>query len=384
MSKITLNDVGSLIDVTTAQTTINNNFDTIQTAFDNTLSRDGTTPNSMAANLDMNSYRILNLPAPIGNTEPLRLGDAVTIEATGYSFPVPPQHRLTLASGVPFMATSYAAQNTIYSTPAIGNVIPIYNGTYFAPNLLGEMSIVLGSNWTANSNWDVFVASDNGTIRLCTGPAWTNDTTRSAAISQLTGIYVNTNSMTARYSNTDTFTVAAQRGTYLGTIRTGSAGQVNFILGGLGTGGVAANLGVWNAYNRIPTRLFIGDTTSSWTYNVSEVWRAANNSSTIRASILRGLNVDGMTASYIINAAPGSGGLIRAGIGVNSTTSFSGSCSYGDNASSAAILKAQWSGLLGLGYNFISAIESQNTTGTSTWVGSGNGIQSGLHVETWY
>lgn len=64
MSKITLSTVGSLIDVTTAQTTINNNFATIQTAFDNTLSRDGTTPNTMSANLDMNSNSVINA----GNT----------------------------------------------------------------------------------------------------------------------------------------------------------------------------------------------------------------------------------------------------------------------------------------------------------------------------
>ncbi len=38
MTRVTLNNVGSLIDATTAQTTINNNNTTIQTAFDNTLS----------------------------------------------------------------------------------------------------------------------------------------------------------------------------------------------------------------------------------------------------------------------------------------------------------------------------------------------------------
>lgn len=60
MSKITLSTVGNLIDTTTAQTTINNNFSTIQTAFDNTLSRDGTSPNTLGSNLDMNSNQILN------------------------------------------------------------------------------------------------------------------------------------------------------------------------------------------------------------------------------------------------------------------------------------------------------------------------------------
>ncbi len=40
---------------------IQSNFDAIVTAFANTLSRDGSTPNTMSANLDMNSYKITNL-----------------------------------------------------------------------------------------------------------------------------------------------------------------------------------------------------------------------------------------------------------------------------------------------------------------------------------
>ena len=61
MSKITLSSVGSIQqNPTTAQTEINSNFSTIQTAFDNTLSRDGTSPNTMGANIDMNGFQILN------------------------------------------------------------------------------------------------------------------------------------------------------------------------------------------------------------------------------------------------------------------------------------------------------------------------------------
>lgn len=47
----------------------------IQVAFDNTLSRDGTSPNQMEAPLDMNSNRLLNLPAPEFPTDPVRLVD---------------------------------------------------------------------------------------------------------------------------------------------------------------------------------------------------------------------------------------------------------------------------------------------------------------------
>lgn len=83
MSKITLNTVGNLIDATTASTTINGNFSTIQTAMDNTLSRDGTSPNTMGANIDMDSYRILNLPNPLTANEPVTLQQLSTVTGGG-------------------------------------------------------------------------------------------------------------------------------------------------------------------------------------------------------------------------------------------------------------------------------------------------------------
>ena len=40
---------------------VNSNTAAITAGFDNTLSRDGTTPNQMEANLDMNGFQIINL-----------------------------------------------------------------------------------------------------------------------------------------------------------------------------------------------------------------------------------------------------------------------------------------------------------------------------------
>lgn len=73
---------------------LNENFSNIQTAIDNTLSLDGTTPNSMSASLDMNSQQIINLPYPSSNLSPLRLGDitgaiseSTTVTITGAQLP---------------------------------------------------------------------------------------------------------------------------------------------------------------------------------------------------------------------------------------------------------------------------------------------------------
>lgn len=54
---------------------LNDKLEEIEEAFQNTLSRDGSTPNQMEANLDMNTKRIINLAAPQTPAEPLRLAD---------------------------------------------------------------------------------------------------------------------------------------------------------------------------------------------------------------------------------------------------------------------------------------------------------------------
>lgn len=59
MAKLTLSPIGSFSQ--SAITTINQNMDDIETALENTLSRDGTIPNSMTADLDMNTNDILNV-----------------------------------------------------------------------------------------------------------------------------------------------------------------------------------------------------------------------------------------------------------------------------------------------------------------------------------
>mgnify|MGYP003667487630 CR=1 FL=1 len=61
-----------------SNTQLNNNFSALRTGFDNTLSLDGSTPNAMNADLDMNSNDILN--ANIINTDILKLsGTAVAV-----------------------------------------------------------------------------------------------------------------------------------------------------------------------------------------------------------------------------------------------------------------------------------------------------------------
>lgn len=74
MTKLTLNSIGDLTSTTNAAANINTNSSLIQTALENTVSRDGTAPNQMNSNFDMNSHRIVNLPVGANSDEPVTVG----------------------------------------------------------------------------------------------------------------------------------------------------------------------------------------------------------------------------------------------------------------------------------------------------------------------
>lgn len=76
MAKLVVSDVSNIF---TAAATLNANNALIEAAIENTLSRDGTSPNEMNAILDMNNNRIINLPEPTEDTDPVRLIDVPSI-----------------------------------------------------------------------------------------------------------------------------------------------------------------------------------------------------------------------------------------------------------------------------------------------------------------
>lgn len=61
MAKLTLTDLANLQNESTATSAINANNTAVEAALENTLSRDGTTPNTMEADLDLNDNDILNV-----------------------------------------------------------------------------------------------------------------------------------------------------------------------------------------------------------------------------------------------------------------------------------------------------------------------------------
>jgi hypothetical protein len=258
-------------------------------------------------------------------------------------------------------------------------MVPIYDGTNIIPTVFTEFSQTTTDTTKSpaaaanNSNYDIFVWNDGGTIRATRGPAWTNDTTRSAgtALVRIKGLLLNNASITNG--------PAAQRGTYVGTIRTNGSAQVDYQFGATSMGCTAGNFGVWNAYNRVRVTTTVGDSTDTWSYAVANTWRAANGSPTCRVSAVRGLNEDGVTAIYSAVGQAGAGSAVVVGVGVNSTTAFSGINNF-NVTTAASPINASYAGSIGLGYVFVSAIEYNTTATAGLWVGDSGVayIQTGM------
>lgn len=84
MAKLTLSSITNLQNETSAVATLDANNVLVEASVENTLSRDGTSPNEMGADLDMNSNRILNLPDALSAQEPLTLSQyEASVSGTG-------------------------------------------------------------------------------------------------------------------------------------------------------------------------------------------------------------------------------------------------------------------------------------------------------------
>lgn len=132
MAKLILNDIGSFLDYTTAKATVNANNALIEAAVEKTLSRDGTTPNTMTSQFDMNSWPIVNLPAPINVTSPVRLQDLSTFSGGGTIATVPAGG----TTGQPLVKNSNTNYDMTWAPfSGSGNFVKSSNATMVAPNL---------------------------------------------------------------------------------------------------------------------------------------------------------------------------------------------------------------------------------------------------------
>lgn len=300
---------------------------------------------------------------------------------------VTPGGRLTLTSGLSVTVSDVLAATSIYYTPHNNDLVPIYDGSSWVTTAFSELTLPLNSNaghagyHQADKNFDCFVFSDAGTLRLATGPAWTDATTRSAAIARKNGRWTNSASITLRWGTgtNDTSTVAANLALYVGTFRTNASnGQ---------TEDSHAKRFVWNMHNRVP-RAMRGatETADSWSYN-STTARQANANTANQLDMVRGLDEDAVGASVSVkwaNSTVGESGIVQ--IGLDSTTTMATGCIATNPQCQVANLvmvsQAEWRGLPGIGRRFLAWLEKgTGAGGTQTWSGDGGAptsFQSGI------
>jgi hypothetical protein len=123
---------------------LNENFEAMRVAFDNTLSRDGSVPNAMLAPLDMNSERVINVGAPINDTDVARVVDIRNYIETGTN-----TSYATLEQFGGGISKTGAENNAAYSAArASSNVIVLGPGEYLiATNLsVTTGTVILGHN----------------------------------------------------------------------------------------------------------------------------------------------------------------------------------------------------------------------------------------------
>lgn len=316
---------------------------------------------------------------------------------TSTANPPTPAGRLTLTTGTPVMTADVTAATTLYYDVFNGNGVPIYSGSTWSILTIAanEISMALDNNsghtgyQQSGKLFDIFGYSASGTLTLCTGPAWTNTTTRSSAVSLKDGIYTNSGTMTCRFGSVsgNTVSLAANTGTLLGTMYATADGQTTMqFKPAAAAGGSNAFLGLGNVYNAEPTQSRSFDSTTSWTYN-SVTWRVANAGATgsglnNRVSWVDPIGRNRVVARYVVEAQPntGAGGNVQIGVNFDATTGAptgaAGQVISGlGNTTQMEIMMVSEDSMVSMGFHFAQAMEQVPSANTSTLIGNQNTAQ---------
>ena len=161
MSKITLALLANLEAQTAFLASLNSNFTTIQTAFDNTYSRDGTSPNQLGTILDTNGFKIINNPKGVASTDLARMDNLTNlIGPTGLTGPQGPQGLSGNGSG-DVIHTNNLSELSNFTTARTNLGLAI--GTNVQAYSAGLASISTAANAAAASTFLGFTASNTAT-----------------------------------------------------------------------------------------------------------------------------------------------------------------------------------------------------------------------------
>ena len=302
--------------------------------------------------------------------------------------------RLSASSGVPVLTSSVSNGTSIFWSPYLGNLMPLWNGSQFSYTAIANpLSNVLANSSVGNAGpavvvasttYDLFVWNNAGTPTLTRGPAWANSTPGSGSRGTGAGtseILMVNGILTNRYAITNG--PAAGYGTYVGSFTAdGSAGLTYAPVFTQAAGGYNVNISIWNMYNRVEVAPSTSDATASWTY-ASTTYRMQNNSAGNRISFTVGLVEDMFFAhKEQMGSISGSVGP-NVTFGLNSTTARATGASMARNNNTAgAIMSAALVAYPALGANYLQVLEAAESNATATFYGQGTWWQD-LTMMRW-
>lgn len=304
---------------------------------------------------------------------------------------VAPQGRLTLATGVAVTSSDVTGATTVFHTASGGHLIPVFDGTAWAMrDPAAELSLALDATAAhagyhqSGKNFDLFYAVVSGVLHFGSGPAWTSDTARSAAVSFASLFPTNAATMTLRFGSAsgDTVSVPSSQATFIGTFRTTADGI---------TEDSALKRFLSNAYNQAPRRLLRKESAANWSYNTQTI-RQANGSTANKVEVLDCLGTimaDVRVGAGVFNQQ--SGVDLSVGVGLDSTSTYHLDCIAPRGGSNSANFLTMTSNLViapGLGYHFFSWNEwVQAATQASIFYGTAgavNGQQGQGGMTGWW
>jgi hypothetical protein len=253
------------------------------------------------------------------------------------------------------------SSSSVFLAPHSGYRISLYDGTNWQNVTLASPPSTGLVGQTAGIPCDVFVVYGSLTTATLELTAWTNATTRAAAIAQQNGVWVKT---------------GFKR--YVGTILPDSATTYSHVSSASGASSPVC--GIWNQDNRICGQFTWLPTFLSWTTPTANTWLQLNAQAAAKVQYVQGQSVDIVSAEHI-GAASGTAGA-ALGIGIDSTTTPSG---LRDQTANTGIgpLRAQIKQLIAAGAHSLSALARGGATSV-IFYGGDVPMQGGLTAELWY
>lgn len=274
-----------------------------------------------------------------------------------------PGGRLTLTSGTPVTTSDVTGATTVYYTPYIYDRVMLWTGSAWQAYTFTEKSLALGTV-TSGLPYDIFGYVSSGALAI-EKLAWTSATARATAVTLQDGRYAKSGDKTRLY---------------LGTFYTTSTTQ---------TEDSVTKRYVFNMYNRLNRYMTVTDTTDTWSYGTDTI-RQANGASGNKVEFCLGLTENAVEASVAttVQLASNTSRGAKVGVGLDSTSTFSGLAQEAFNASASNIyisLSGFYRGFPAVGYHYLSWNEKGASAGTSTFEGDNgtSSMQSGLVANVW-